>query len=198
MRYLNRAFALAVASFLLGSLAGAFLVLTIPSIRGPLIALLQTRMVAPIGTVSRFGDAALILLVFMNNSIPAALSFVYPLMIAKIDWTPPLNTRKKRALLTSFTWLCAFLVGFFGFGVALAISWVVGGDSMLFNLLTGARVHGPLELFSVLLCVSEPMRLAEHCDGIELMTGLRRDLGLFSLCILILLLSAAIEVLTSV
>jgi len=198
MRYLDRSFVLAVVMFLLGSLVGGFFVLTVPSIRGPLITLLQTRMLAPIRTVSRFGSAALILLVFLNNSLPAALSFIYPLMIAKINWTPPLSAGKKRALLGYYTWLCAFLVGLFGFGVALAIGWIVGGGSMFFNLVTGASVHGPIELLSILLCVSEPMRLAQQCDHIDLMTGLRRDRRLLVFCLSMLLLSAAIEVLAGV
>ena len=198
MRYLDRSFALAVAMFLFGSVVGAFFVLTVPSIRGPLIAFLQTRMVAPITTAGRFGNAALTVLVFVNNSLPAALSFVYPIVIAKVNWTPPLNSAKKRALLGCFTWLCAFLVGLFGFGVALALGWVLGGGPLLYNLLTGASVHGPLELLCVLLCVSEPLRLSEQGDRIELMTGLRRDLRLLLVCLLFLFLSAAIEVLAGV
>jgi len=186
---------MAVVIFLFGSLVGAFFVLTIPSVRGPLIALLQTRMVAPVRTVSRFGNAALILLVFANNSLPVVLSFVYPLIIAKVNWTPPLNAGKKRALLGCFTWLCAFLVGLFGFGMTLAIGWVVGDGALLFHLLSGASVHGPLELFSVLLCVSEPLRLSRHSDSIELMKSLQQDSRLLLFCLLILILSAAIEVL---
>ena len=186
---------LAFAIFLLGSLAGSILVVTVPLVRGPLILFLQARMISPINAVSHFGKAALTLLVFVNNTIPALLSFLYPLIIANVNWTPPLTRRNKRILLGGFSGVCAFLVGFFGFGIALAIGWVVGGRFLFFNLLASATVHGPLEILFVLLCSSEPLRLAEQHDRIELMTHLRQDLKLLIFCLFGLLLSAAIEVL---
>ena len=186
---------LSFAIFLLGSLAGSVLVVTVPLVRGPLILFLQARMISPINAVSHFGNVALTLLVFLNNTVPALLSFLYPFIIANVNWTPPLTRRKKRILLASFTGFCAFLVGFFGLGIALAIGWVVGGRSLLSNLLAGATVHGPLEMLCVLLCISEPLRLAEQHDRIELMPHLRRDLKLLVFCLFGLLLSAVIEVL---
>jgi len=186
---------LAFAIFLLGSLAGSILVITVTPVRGPLILFLQARMISPIKVVSHFGNAALTLLVFLNNTVPALLSFLYPIIIANVNWTPPLTRRKKRILLGGFTGFCAFLVGFFGFGIALAIGWVVGGSSLLSSLLASATVHGPLEMLCVLLCISEPLRLAEQHDRIELMTHVRRDLKLLVFCLFGLLLSAVIEVL---
>ena len=107
MKYFDRPFLTAVALFFLGSILGAFLVLTLPSLRGVIIALLQARLVTPVKTVSRFGNVALLLLVFLNNSIPALLSFAYPFIIVKVSWTPPLTLQKRRLLLSCFTWLCA-------------------------------------------------------------------------------------------
>lgn len=195
MRYVDRAFAAAVAVSLLGGLIGAFLVLVLPFVRGPFIGLLQARLVAPIKAISQFGDGALLLLVFVNNSVPAVLSFAYPFIIATIHWTPPLTPERRRLLMASFTWLCAFLIGFFGLGVVLSVAWVIGGAQLLFTLLRGALIHGPTELVAILLCVSEPMRLVE--DRINFMR-LRQDLRLLAVCLVVLFLSAAIEVFTRV
>jgi hypothetical protein len=197
MRYVDRPFAVAVALFLFGSLVGAFFVLMLPSIRGPVIGLLQARLVTPVEAVSRFGIGALLLLVFLNNTIPAALSFAYPYIIAKVNWTPPLTQKKMHLLLSCFTGLCAFLVGFFGLGVALSIGWLLGGKTLLLTLLGGAWVHGPIELAAVLLCVSEPLRVAKERNQVDLTIRLRKDLRLLAICLIILLVSAAIEVFTN-
>ena len=193
MRFIDRPFGVAAAVFLLGSLVGAFLVLVLPPIRGPIMGLLQGRLIAPIRTVSQFGNGAILLLVFVNNSIPASLSFAYPFIIAKTHWTPPLTPEKRRALLSYYTWLCAFFLGFFGLGVALSISWLIGGKPFLFALLKGALIHGPIELTAVVLCVSEPLRLAGRGRG-DLFVHLRQDLGLLLICLSALLGAAAIEV----
>ena len=197
MRYIDRSFETATVVFLLGSALGAILVIMLPFIRGPIIGLLQARMVSPIQSVNRFGNGALLLLVFVNNSIPAALSFAYPFIIARVNWTPPLTREKRRLLLGCFTWLCAFLVGFFGLGVALSIGWLLGGNTLVISLLSGAWLHGPIELVAVLLCVSEPLRLAEEHDG-ALEVRLREDSRLLVTCLAVLLLAAVIEVFTRV
>ena len=75
---------------------------------------------------------------------------------------------------------------------------MLGGRELLFNLLRGAWVHGPIEVAAILLCVSEPLRLAEQRDQIDLRANLRRDFRLLSICLLMLVLSAAIEVFTGV
>jgi hypothetical protein len=197
MRYVDRPFAIAIGLFLLGSILGAFLVL-LPPFRAPFITLLQIRLVTPVSMVRRFGHGALLLLVFLNNSIPAGLSFAYPFIIARVKWTPALTQEKSRRLLAGFTWLCAFLVGFFGLGVALSIGWVLGGESLLLTLLKSTWVHGPIEFAAVLLCVSEPLRLAEGRDEIDLVVRLRHDLQLLLICLLGLAVSAAIEVFANV
>ena len=148
--------------------------------------------------VSQFGNSALLLLVLLNNSIPAGLSFAYPFIIARVSWTPPLTRERRWQLLAYFTWLCAFLVGFFGLGITLSIGWVLGGKALLLAILSGAWVHGPIELVAVLLCVSEPLRLAEELDGLDLTIRLRDDLRLLVICLLGLVVSAAIEVFTRV
>jgi hypothetical protein len=198
MRYVDRPFAAAVTLFLLGSLLGAFLVIVLPSIRGPIISLLQVRLITPMNMVSQFGNGALLLLVFLNNSIPAGLSFAYPFIIARVSWTPALTRQRTRQLLTGFTWLCAFLVGFFGLGVALSIGWVLGGKTLLFTMLSGAWVHGPVELVAVLLCVSEPLRLAGELNGLDLTIRLQHDMRLLLICLSGIAVSAAIEVFTRV
>ena len=68
----------------------------------------------------------------------------------------------------------------FGLGVALSIGWLFGGLVLLITLLRGAWVHGPIELLAVLLCVSEPLRLAEQRDQVDLKASLRRDFRLLS------------------
>src|SRR5208337_503088 len=102
----------------------------------------------------------------------------------------PLTLQKRRLLLSCFTWLCAFLVGFFGFGVALSIGWILGGRELLFNLFRGALIHGPIELAAVLLCVSEPLRLAEQSNQINFRGNLRQDFRLLSICLVMLVVSA--------
>jgi hypothetical protein len=198
MRYFDRSFFTAVALFFLGSILGAFLMLGLPSIRGVIIGLLEARLLTPVRTVSQFGNAALLLLVFLNNSIPPLLSFAYSFLIIKVSWTPPLTLQKRRVLLSCFTWLCAFLVGLFGFGMTLSVGWLLGGRELLFNLVRSAWVHGPIELGAILLCVSEPLRLAEQRDQTDLRASLRLDFRLLSVCLLMLVLSAAIEVLVGV
>jgi hypothetical protein len=197
MRYVDRPFAIAVALFLLGAVLGAFLVL-LPPFRAPIIALLQIRLITPVSMVRRFGNGALLLLVFLNNSIPAGLSFAYPFIVARVKWVPALTQEKTRRLLAGFTWLCAFLVGFFGLGVALSIGWVLGGEPLLLTLLNSAWVHGPIEFAAVLLCVSEPLRLAEGRDEVDLAIRLRHDLQLLLICLLALALSATTEVFANV
>ena len=197
MRYVDRPFAAAVGLFLMGSALGAFLAI-IPSLREPFISLLQARLITPVSMARRVGNIALVLLVFLNNSIPAELSFAYAFIMARVRWTPALTLNKERQLLACFTWLCAFLVGFFGLGVALSIGWVLGGGALLFALLSGAWVHAPIEFAAVLLCVSEPLRLAEDRNQIDLIMRLRHDLPLLLVCLLVLILSAAIEVFAKV
>src|SRR5208337_2928272 len=98
MKYVDHPLAVAVTLFSLGAILGAFLVLMSPSLRGAAIALLQARLITPVRTVSRYGNVALLLLVFLNNSIPVLFSFAYPFIIAKVSWTPPLTLQRRRLL----------------------------------------------------------------------------------------------------
>ena len=163
-----------------------------------MIGLLQVRMISPTKSAGQFGYGALLLLVFLNNCIPVFLSFVYPFLIIKIDWKPPLTAERTRALLGYYTSLCALLLGFFGLGAPLSIGLVVGGVRLLLVLLKNAWLHGPLEITAVLLCVSEPLRLTKRECHIDLISCLREDLRLLVICSLILFLSAIIEVFTRV
>jgi hypothetical protein len=158
--------------------------------------LLSVRMISPIQIASRLGEAYVWLLVIVNNSVPALLSFVYVFILATLSWTPPLSVEKKFRLLESYSYLCAFLIGFFGFGAALAMGWLIGGTHLLTALLLGASVHGPIEVTTVLLCVSEPMRLASGLKRSEfdLRKNLRVDLRLLVVSMFLLSVAAAIEV----
>ena len=198
MKYVDQSFAVAVAVFSLGALTGGFLVLILSPMQGIIISLLQTRVITPVRTVSRFGSGALLLLVFLNNSIPPLLSFAYPFVIARLNWTPPLTKRRRCVLLTSFTVLSAFLIGFFGLGATLSMGWILGGQELLFNLLKGAWVHGPIELTAILLCASEPLRIAEQESPTDLKSSLLHDGKLLAICLFILMLSAGIEVFVGV
>lgn len=187
---------MAIVAFLLGTLTGALAVLCSQGVRELILNLLQTRVVAPVRAASALGTTALWSLVFVNNSVPAVLSFAYPFIIGKVRWTPPLTHQAKLRLMVSFTLLCGFLVGFFGFGGTLGVAWELGGWSRVLFLLSGARLHGPLEFAFILLCVSEPWRLVLTNDGVcvDLVKGIRKDLKMLVVCLLGLLISAAIEV----
>jgi len=160
------------------------------------LATFEARMLAPIRVVVPFGSHVVLLVIFLNNSLPAVLSFMYPLAIVKIRWTPPLTRRRTHFFLSTFTLLTAFLIGFFSLGAALAAGWVHGGRAEVFSLLSGALVHGPLEFSLVLLCVAEPLRIAPRVDDqlAQLVRQLRADSRLLPVSLLGLLLSAGIEV----
>lgn len=156
--------------------------------------MIQVRMLSPIQSASRVGSIALVLLVFANNSVPAVLSFLYPLIVAKVNWTPSLTKKQVRILMIGYTYLSAFLTGFFGVGATLGLALVLGGTMAAVAILFTARVHAPLELFFVLVCIAEPLRLAEVQVG-EVTGILRRHVALLLISLIGLLLSAGIEVL---
>jgi hypothetical protein len=193
MRFIDHASALAVVVFLIGGCTGAILVVLSSNIRELAIILFQARMLSPVRTVSHLGDIAVFLLIFVNNCVPAVLSFIYPLVMAKINWTPPLTERRNFLFLSGYTYAAAFLIGFFSLGAPLATGWVLGGTSMLFSLISTARIHGPLEFAFVLVCVAEPLRIARVKREVAT-SRLSHDLGLLTVSVLGLLASAAIEV----
>jgi hypothetical protein len=85
----------------------------------------------------------------------------------------------------------------FDLGGVLAIGWEVGGISLLAHLVSTSTVHGPLEFFLVLLCVSEPLRINWTSRGDtaeEAKEKLRDDVWLFLFCLIGLFVSAVIEV----
>jgi len=192
LRFLDRAFAMAVAFFTVGLTSGALVSLTIPAFREMAITLIQFRVLEPVRAATMFGTMALLLLIFLNNSVPIMLSFAYPALIAKVQWTPPLSARRRKILLSTFTVLTAFLSGFFSVGMPLATFWSIRGSETLLTLLTGAWLHGPIEVAIVLLCVAEPARLAT--EPLEkLLSNLRADLKLMVASLFVLLISAALE-----
>jgi hypothetical protein len=194
MKFIDCAFALAVAVFLFGAFVGAVSILLFANVREFTLMLLQARMVSPLQTVSRLGDLAVFLVVFVNNSVSAVLSFAYPFAIGRITWTPPLSKQRSFLLLSSYTLLAAFLSGFFSLGAPLGTAWVVGGTSLLLALISGARIHGPLEFCLVLMCIAEPLRLSRVDVGRGLSRKLFDDRILLLVSVAGLLLAAAIEV----
>ena len=194
MKYIDRAFASAILMFLAGALLGATITILSTNMREIAVALLQARMVSPLQMVSHLGDIAVFLVVFANNSVPVILSFVYPFALAKIVWTPPLGKHRRALLLSSYTFIAAFLIGFFSVGTPLAVAWVLGGTRLSFSLIFGARIHAPLEFALVLVCVAEPLRLSSSARGGETIRQLIDDRWLLAFSIAGLLVSGAIEV----
>lgn len=193
MRFIDRPLVLTMAVFLIGAFIGAILVVLSSNIREFAIMLLQARMLSPVQTVSHLGNIAVFLLIFVNNCVPAVLSFIYPLVLARIKWTPPLTERRNFLLLSGYTFVAAFLIGFFSLGAPLATGWVLGGTSMLFSLISTASVHGPLEFAFVLVCVAEPLRIARATRE-DVAERLFDDRELLAVSVLGLLASATIEV----
>jgi hypothetical protein len=193
MKFIDRPFGLTVAVFLIGAIAGAGLTALSSDVRELALGLFQARMVSPIQTVSHLGDIALFLLIFLNNLVPVILSFLYPMAILRIPWTPPLTKERLLLFLGGYTFVVAFLVGFFSLGAPLGIGWALGGTRMLLSLTSGVLVHGPLEFVFVLVCVAEPLRIAHAAREVDTQR-LADDRVLLAVSIIGLLLSAAIEV----
>ena len=193
---LDRAFAVSVAVFSLGVLTGALTVLVLPGFRDVALVTFEIRMLAPMRTVCEFGRMAMFLFIFLNNSIAPALSFLYPYLVAKVRWTPPLTAQREQFFMGAFTVLASFLIGFFALGAGLAVAWELKGANGLLLLLSGAWLHGPLEFLSVLLCVAEPLRLVwrNQTRAVDFASTLRRDLRLMWSSLLGLLFAAAFEV----
>jgi hypothetical protein len=98
-------------------------------------------------------------------------------------------------LLAAFSLLTGGLLGFFNLGATLMLVAELRGPSTVNGLLATSWVHAPLEFLFVLVCVSEPLRLAVRRVGGEEIKGfLHADANLFFISLLGLLASAAIEV----
>ena len=199
MKFIDIAFGATLVAFGLGSLAGALITASSPLFRVFMLFLLSSRVVAPVQAATELGSLALTLLIFLNNCIPVALSFVYPLIIAKVHWTPPLQAASRKRLLAGFSLLAGGLVGFFNLGATLMLVAEVRGVDFATALLWRSWVHGPLEFLFVLACVAEPLRLAlRPRNGSDIVRSLRADAKLLAICFIGLLASAAIEVLVGV
>ena len=94
-------------------------------------------------------------------------------------------------LLSSFSKLCGFLIGFLDLGATLTVAYTNGGEGLLNKLIATSWFHAPLEFFFVLLAVAEPLRLVGRSGMLNLV---RKDFGLLVICVLGLLVSALVEV----
>jgi hypothetical protein len=198
MKFIDRAFGATLLAFFTGSLAGTFLIAFSLEFRELMAFLLNTRAIVPVRAASALGSVTVMLLVLANNCVPVVFSFLYPWIIAKVRWTPPIREPTRHFLLTAFSLLTAGLLGFFNLGATLTLVSEIGGLTLLTRLLLASWVHAPLEFLSVLVCVAEPLRIVERRSGVNGIVGsLRADLKLLFICIIGLLASAAIEVFAS-
>jgi hypothetical protein len=195
MKFIDIAFGATLVAFGLGSLAGTLVTALSPAFREFLLLLINSRVTTPVRAASSLGTVAVMLLIFLNNCIPATLSFLYPLILGRVRWTPPIRKVTLTRLLTAFSLLTGGLLGFFNLGATLTLVAELRGSSTVNGLLATSWVHAPLEFLFVLSCVAEPLRLAlRRVDGEEIVGFLRADAGLFFISLVGLLASAAIEV----
>lgn len=195
MKFIDRAFGATLVAFVIGSLAGVLLTAFSSAFRDFMAFLVNTRAIVPVRGASALGGVAVMLLVFANNCVPVALSFLYPLIIAKVRWTPPLRSSARNRLLTGFSLLTGGLIGFFNLGATLTLVSEIGGPAMLNRLLGASWLHAPLEFLFVLICVAEPLRIVvRRIGGKGIIKFLRGDLELLFISLIGLLASAAIEV----
>ena len=195
MKFIDAAFGATLVAFSLGSLAGAFVTAFSLTFREFMLLLINSRVIAPVRAASQSGSLALMLLIFLNNCVPVALSFVYPLIIGKVHWTPPMPTVVRNRLLIAFSLLTGGLLGFFNFGATLMLVAEMKGPTLVNALLRTSCVHAPLEFLLVLACVAEPMRLSRRTGSLdEVLRRLHSDANVLPLFLLGLLVSAAIEV----
>ena len=199
MKFIDRAFAITLTAFALGSVTGALAIFTLQPFKTFVGALLLARLLAPVREVSVFGSAALVLLIFANNSATVLLSFLYPIILAKVRWTPTPPAKTMRHLLAWFSVLAGFLIGFFNLGATLTWAWESRGPTRFDRLLASSGLHGPFEFLFILLAVAEPFRLTMTGVGWgELSSAIRKDWKLLCFCLIGLLISATVEVLVRV
>jgi len=195
MKPIDAAFRATLASFSLGSLAGALVTALSSNFRGFMLLLINWRILAPVQSASEFGRLALMMLIFLNNCVPVAFSFIYPLMLGKIRWTPPMRKVTMDKLLTAFSLLTGGILGFFNLGATLMLVEIIRGPTLLNAILRTSLVHAPLEFLFVLACVAEPLRLSRRAQNVDKITkSLQSDTRLLAACLIGLLASAAIEV----
>jgi hypothetical protein len=149
-------------SFGLGTLTGFLIAAAVPVFRVLMMGMWWVRVLEPAKSASLIGGYAVVALIFTNNAIPVLLSFVYPMLLARIPWAPPLTKTRNAALLTWYTLLTAYLVGFFDVGGTLGSLLFDRGATFVGSILRHAWLHGPIELAVILLCVAEPARIAQR------------------------------------
>ena len=195
MKFIDRALLITLAAFTLGACVGALATLTLLPLDLLIGTLIVVRLLEPAQAASMFGSAVLVLLIFANNAVAVLLSFLYPLILGKVRWTPTPSARTMQRLLAWFSVLAGFLIGFFNIGATLGWVWENGGWVRLDRLLTMSWLHAPIEFIAVLICVAEPLRImwGPRHDGIA--QSVRSDLVLLMASLIVLLGSAAIEVL---
>jgi len=138
------------------------------------------------------GGFAVVVLIFANNVVPVLLSFLYPILLAGIPWTPPLTRSRRGLLLTGYSLLAAYLVGFFDLGASLGSILFERGESVVTSLLRHSCLHGLIEFTLILLCIAEPARLAARGGTGSRTTSFNRKDAVLLLSCLIGLLAAAI------
>lgn len=188
MKIIDHAFGITLLWFLLGASAGFFTLYSIKFLQQFMANVLQYRLIGPIRAVSAAGTAAVLLFVFANNMLPVLLSFLYPVLLRKINWTPPLSENKLNWYLSSYSKLCGFLIGFFDLGGTLTVAYIEGGQALIERLIAYSWLHGPLEFLFVLLAVAEPLRLTATRN-----VG-RKNLRLILICVMGLFACALVEV----
>ena len=195
MKFIDIAFGATLVAFGLGSLAGAAVTAYSFTFREFLLHLINSRVIAPVRAATALGGIAVMLLIFLNNCVPVALSFVYPFLIGKVRWEPPLRKATANRLLIAFSLLTGSLLGFFNLGATLMLVAELRGPAVVSRLLVTSVIHAPLEFLFVLTCVAEPLRLGlQNADVDGFVRLLRGDMDLLFICLIGLLASAAIEV----
>ena len=197
MKFIDIAFGATLVAFGLGSLAGALLTALSLGSREFILILVNIRIIGPVRTASGWGAIALVFLIFLNNCVPVVLSFLYALVIVKVRWTPPMSLVLRNRLLSAFSLLTAGLLGFFNLGATMMLVAEIRGSAAANVLLRTSWIHAPLEFLFVLACVAEPLRLTLRTGEGKVVKTLRSDTTLLLLCLVGLLVSAAIEVLAA-
>jgi len=194
LRVSNHPFVFSLSAFGLGALTGFPVAVLAPAFRQIMIGMLQARVLEPVQGALRIGGFAVVLLIFANNSMPVLLSFLYPILLDRIPWTPPLTRRRRRLLLTGYSFLAAFLVGFLDLGASLGSILFERGESLVISLMKHSWLHGPIEFGLVLLCIAEPARIAvRDSTGSGVASFNRKDAALLLCCLVGLLVAAILE-----
>jgi hypothetical protein len=191
VRFIDRPFAFSLSTFGVGALTGFLVAVLVPAFRDTMIEMLQVRVLEPVRGAMILGGLAVVILIFANNAVPVLLSFLYPILLARIHWTPPLTRSRRGLLLTGYSLLAAYLVGFFDLGASLGSILFERGGSVVISLLRHSWLHGPIEFTLILLCIAEPARIAARGGNGSRITSFDREDGVLLLGSLIGLLAAA-------